>query len=317
MSKQFKLFSNIMIIIAASMWGIDGVLLTPSYFSEFHFYNIDIIVFIAHFIPFLFLNVFFFKKYKYLKVFTASDLTYFLLIAVFGGVIGTLSMVKALQLSQFSQYSIVILLQKLQPVFAIFLAALLLKEKPTKRFYLVAVIAVLSSYVLAFGLKSPALLEANNVKACLYSVLAAFSFGSCTVFGRKVLNKYDFSTSTFYRFTFTSIIMFFIILIKGETQFVGSFVSNKSMFSLAIFIAFFGLSAVFIYYCGLKGTTASTATLCELAFPLTSVIMEGILRHRVMSFIQIIAALILISAILYLNMSKADIEEIDKFETEE
>ena len=50
MSKQFKLFSNIMIIIAAAMWGIDGDLLTPSYFTAFHFYNIDIIVFIAHFI---------------------------------------------------------------------------------------------------------------------------------------------------------------------------------------------------------------------------------------------------------------------------
>ncbi|MBP9478060.1 MAG: DMT family transporter [Sebaldella sp.] len=315
MSKQFKLFSNIMIIIAASMWGIDGVLLTPSYFSTFHFYNVDIIVFIAHFIPFLVLNIFLFKKYKYLKVFTASDFTYFLLIAVFGGVIGTLSMVKALQLSQFSQYSVVILLQKLQPIFAIFLASILLKEKPTKKFYIVAVIAILSSYVLAFGLKSPSLLENNNIKACLFSLLAAFSFGSSTVFGRKVLNKYDFSTSTFYRFTFTSIIMFVIILIKGETHLIGTFVSNKSMFSLALFIAFFGLLAVFTYYYGLKGTTASTATLCELAFPLTSVILEGVLRHRVLSFVQIIAAVILISAILYLNMSKADIEEIDKFET--
>lgn len=315
MNKKFKLLSNIMIIIAASMWGVDGVLLTPSYFSVFHFYNVEFIVFVAHLIPFLCLNIFMFKKYKYLKEFTLSDFTYFILIALFGGVIGTLSMVKALQLSQFSQYSIVILLQKLQPIFAIFLAAILLKEKPSKKFYLVALIAVCSSYILAFGLKSPGLLAKDNVQACLFSVLAAFSFGSSTVFGRKVLNKYDFSTSTFYRFTFTTIIMFVIILLKGQLSLYYEFTANKNMVFLALFIAFFGLTAVFIYYSGLKGTTASVATLCELAFPLTSVVLEGILRHRVLSFVQIAAAVILISSILYLNFSKVDLEEIDKFET--
>ncbi len=312
MDKKFRFFSNILIIIAAAMWGIDGVLLTPSYFSRFHFYNVEFIVFVAHFIPFIFLSIFMFKKYKYLKEFTLSDLTYFFLIALFGGVIGTLSMVKALQLSEFSQYSVVILLQKLQPVFAILLAAILLKEKPGKKFYLLALVAVCSSYVLAFGFQSPALLEKNNVQACLYSVLAAFSYGSGTVFGRKVLNKYDFSTSTFYRFTFTALIMFVILLFKKDLSTVYTFTANKNMVFLALFIAFFGLLAVFIYYSGLKGTSASVATLCELAFPLTSVVLEGVLRHRVLSFIQIIAALVLISSILYLNFSNINSEE--KFE---
>ncbi len=312
MDNKFRFFSNFLIIIAAAMWGIDSVLLTPSYFSAFHFYNVEFIVFVAHFIPFIFLSIFMFKKYKYLKEFTLSDITYFFLIALIGGVIGTLSMVKALQLSEFSQYSVVILLQKLQPVFAILLAAILLKEKPGKKFYLLALVAVCSSYILAFGFKSPMLLEKNNVQACLYSVLAAFSFGSGTVFGRKVLNKYDFSTITFYRFTCTALILFVILLFKKELRTVYAFTANKDMVFLALFIAFFGLLAIFIYYLGLKGTSASVATLCELAFPLTSVVLEGILRHRVLSFIQIIAALVLICSILYLNFSNINPEE--KFE---
>ena len=56
MYKKFRFFSNILIIIAAAMWGIDGVLLTPSYFSVFHFYNVEFIVFVAHFIPFIFIQ---------------------------------------------------------------------------------------------------------------------------------------------------------------------------------------------------------------------------------------------------------------------
>ena len=94
MDKKFRFFSNILIIIAAAMWGIDGVLLTPSYFSVFHFYNVEFIVFVAHFIPFIFLSIFMFKKYKYLKVFTLSDITYFLLIALIWGVIGMHYMLK-------------------------------------------------------------------------------------------------------------------------------------------------------------------------------------------------------------------------------
>ena len=312
MNKKAKVFSSILIIIAAAMWGIDGVLLTPSYFSEFHFYHVDFIVFIAHFIPFIFLSIFFFKQFKYLKVFSLSDTVYFLLIATFGGVIGTLSMVKALQLSEFSKYSVVILLQKLQPVFAIFLAAILLKEKPSKKFYLVAVVAIISSYFLAFGIQKPTLLEKNNIKACIFSLIAAFSFGSSTVFGRKVLHKYDFITSTFYRFGFTTLILFFILLINKKIFLFKEFFANRSMTHLALFIAFFGLLAIFIYYLGLKNVPASIATLCELAFPLTSVILEAVLRHRVLSPIQFIAAFILISSILYLNTSKSDINTVNE-----
>lgn len=37
MDKKFRFFSNILIIIAAAMWGIDGVLLTPVIFFGISF----------------------------------------------------------------------------------------------------------------------------------------------------------------------------------------------------------------------------------------------------------------------------------------
>ena len=49
-----------------------------------------------------------------------------LLVALTGGLLGTFSIVKALFLVEFKQLSVVVLLQKLQPVFAIVLAALVL-----------------------------------------------------------------------------------------------------------------------------------------------------------------------------------------------
>jgi drug/metabolite transporter (DMT)-like permease len=44
----------------------------------------------------------------------------------------------------------IIILQKLQPIFALLLAAIILKEKQSKRFYFWAIISLLSAYFIAF-----------------------------------------------------------------------------------------------------------------------------------------------------------------------
>ena len=309
MKKQTPLLGSIFIIIAAMMWGIDGILLTPSYFTKFKFFDVNFIVFIAHAIPTIILSIFFSKQYKYLKTFTKSDYLFFILIALFGGTIGTLSIVKALELSNYTPYSIVILIQKTQPIFAILLAIFLLKEKPSKNFYVVAVIALIAIYFLTFEFKSPVLLKQNNLLAVLYSLLAAFSFGSSTVFGKKVVYKFSFLTSTFYRFFFTTIItMLFIIFSETTRNTITQYTQNKNLMGLSLFIAIFGLLAILIYYNGLKYVKATIATFCELAFPITSVVTEAIIYKRFLSPIQLVAAIVLIAVILYLNLGNVKIK---------
>lgn len=309
MKKQTPLLGSIFIIIAAMMWGIDGILLTPSYFIKFKFFDVNFIVFIAHAIPTVILSIFFSKQYKYLKTFTKSDYLFFILIALFGGTIGTLSIVKALELSNYTPYSIVILIQKTQPIFAILLAIFLLKEKPSKNFYVVAVIALIAIYFLTFEFKSPVLLKQNNLLAVLYSLLAAFSFGSSTVFGKKVVYKFSFLTSTFYRFFFTTIItMLFVIFSETTRNTITQYTQNRNLMGLSLFIAIFGLLAILIYYNGLKYVKATIATFCELAFPITSVVTEAIIYKRFLSPIQLVAAIVLVAVILYLNLGNVKIK---------
>jgi drug/metabolite transporter (DMT)-like permease len=50
-----------------------------------------------------------------------------------------------------TSFSTVIILQKLQPVFALSLAAIFLKERLSLRFYIFAAIAVFSGYMIAYG----------------------------------------------------------------------------------------------------------------------------------------------------------------------
>lgn len=308
MNRKTVFLRGILIIIAAIMWGIDGTLLTPSYFSKFHFYDVKFIVFISHAIPTLILSILFTKEYKHLKSFRKSDYIYFILISLFGGAIGTLSIVKALQLSEFNPFSIVILVQKTQPIFAILLAYFLLKERPAKNFYLLAFISLICIYFLTFELKSPVLLPKNNLLAVIYSLIAAFSFGSSTVFGKKITSRFSNLTSTFYRFFFTTIITsIFLIFSKNSIDSFNIFIKNKELFNFSTFIALYGLIAIILYYKGLKHVSASVSTFCELAFPITSVIIEALFLKKFLSPIQTISAIILIIIILYLNLGKIKI----------
>lgn len=298
----------ILIVIAATMWGIDGILLTPRYFS-YGFFDVKFIVFASHLVPTIILSILFFGEYKKIKYFEKNDFIYYGLIALFGGTIGTLSIVKALQLSNFS-LSLVTVIQKMQPIFAVILAYFLLNEKPKKRFYIIFVITLISLYFLIFGLNNPTLLPKNNLSAAFYSLLAAVSFGSSTVFGKKIVNKFSFVTTTFYRFLFTTIIsgILLVIFSKSSIESARIYFSNSNIYTLTIIIAVYSLSAILLYYKGMITTKATYATICELAYPLSSVIVEAIVFKRILSSVQLLFAAILVISIFYLNLGKNDSE---------
>jgi len=279
------------------MWGFDGVVLTPRLYNL----NVAYVVFILHLIPFAIMNTFLFKEYRHLKTFSKEDYFIFFLIALFGGAIGTLSIVKALFLVNFQQLTVVVLLQKLQPVFAITLAAIVLKEKLKGRFILWAGIAIVASYFLVFGLKLPDFnTSRNTIYAALFALLAAFSFGTSTVLSKKILNKYPFQASTFFRYGITTIIMLVIVFVTGSfNQFTTTTNENWLFFLIIGFTT--GSGAIFLYYFGLIRIRAIIATICELFFPVSAIIFDYIFNHKTLNTVQWIAAVVMIFAIIKLN----------------
>lgn len=291
----------IAISISAILWGLDGVILTPQ------LYNLEVsfVVFILHAIPFLLMNIIFFKEYGYLKQFTKIDFTTLFLISLFGGAIGTIAIVKALFLVNFQQLTVVVLLQKLQPIFAISLAAILLKEKLHKNFIVWAVIAMIAGYFMTFGWRLPDFKTGSNtIYASLLAVLAAFSFGSSTVFSKKILHKYNYKTATFYRYGMTTIIMLVVVLISGSfDQFALSTSQNWIYFIIIAFTT--GSGAIVLYYYGLNKVTAIVATICELFFPISAIILDYFVHDTRLSPIQWISAAIMILSIVRLNANIA------------
>ncbi|MBT4800802.1 MAG: DMT family transporter, partial [Lentimicrobiaceae bacterium] len=251
---------TIAISISAILWGFDGVVLTPRLYNL----NVGWVVFVLHVIPFLIMNLFLFREYANLRTFVKQDYILFALVGIFGGALGTISIVKALFLVNFHQLSVVVLLQKLQPIFAIILAAILLKEKIKKNFIIWASIAIIASYFLTFGFSLPFdSLNDNTFMAAMFAILAAFSFGSSTVFSKKILLQHNFITATFFRYGFTSLIMLVYVIITGSlSQF--ELTTDINWLYFLIIGTTTGSGAIFIYYYGLRRVKAILATISEL-----------------------------------------------------
>jgi drug/metabolite transporter (DMT)-like permease len=300
-SRRAAILGAIAICISAALWGFDGVVLTPN------LYNLDVgyVVFMLHLIPFVIMNIFLFREYKHVKQFTRGDFIILLLVALFGGAVGTLSIVKALFLVEFQKLSIVVLLQKTQPIFAIALAAIILRERPRKGFFGWAALAIFAGYFLTFGFKLPDL-ETNiqTVHASLFALLAAASFGSATVFGKKILIRYSFHTATFYRYGLTALLLLVFVLITGRfDQLAVTTPGNWLIFFIIAFST--GSGAIFLYYYGLRKVRAMVATICELCFPLTAIVLDYLINDQQLSVVQWVSAAILLYSIVMLNIRHA------------
>ncbi len=303
--KRATIIGAISIAIAATLWGMDGIVLTPG------LYNLDakFVVFILHALPFLLMSIFLYKRIKKLKYLNRGELISLFLVALFGGALGTIFIVEALFLVNFKSLSVVVLLQKLQPVFAIILAALILKEKPHKYFLFWASVALIAGYFLTFGWQLPHIeKEHQTILAALLAILAAFSFGSSTVFSKKILHKLDFVTATYFRYGFTAVIMFFIVLGTGHlTDFKQ--VTPKNWLFIFIIILTSGLGAIFLYYYGLKKVKAILSTIMELFFPITAILLDYFVNGHVLSPVQWISAIVLIAVIIKINWDNAHSSE--------
>jgi len=282
------------VILAASLWAVDGIVLRPILYNL----PVTLVVFVESVIVALLLTPIMAKHFGKLKDLTHRDWLAFLGVALFGGAIGTMAITKALFYVNYVNLSIVILIQKLQPVFALVLAGILLKEKLTKKFFFWAGFAIIGAYFMTFGLHLPELKAGDKtVLAAIFALIAAISFSSSTVLSKRALRNVGFELGTYLRFTFSTIIMLIIVLASGTITKISEISSNQLFIFLLIAFTTGG-TAIFLYYYGLKKITASVAAICELAFPLTAVVLEYFLRGNIMGPVQWAGAFLLLFSIL-------------------
>jgi drug/metabolite transporter (DMT)-like permease len=290
----------VFIVFAAVIWAVDGIILRPILYSL----SVPMVVLIESTIAFVLLTPFLYHHYTELAKLKQRDWLAFFLVALFGGAIGTMAITKALFYVNYINLSIVVLIQKLQPVFAIALAALLLKEKLNKSYFFWGGVAIVSSYFMTFGISIPSLANNENViAAALFALLSAFSFGASTVFSKRGLRNIRFETATYLRLLLTAVLLLPVTLVlEGGIPLKTIEGHQWGVFFVIAFVT--GIISTFAYYFGLKKVKASVATIAELTFPMAAILLEFIIRDNLLSAVQWLAAVLLLFAIYKVSNTK-------------
>lgn len=294
------------IMLAALLWSLDGTFIRP----KFYVLPAGLVVFLEHALGFVVLSPFLFLGWSRIKLLERKDWLAIGWVCFFGGALGTIMITKAFfaALDGEVTFATVVLLQKLQPVFALVMARLILGERLKKSFYAWALLAIVAAYFLAFG--KTGLGEINLLhSAAFYAAVAAFAFGSSTVFGKRIVNHLDFKSTAALRFLITGCLVLIYSLLTGDLFKIGA-VTGLHWRYLILIVFTSGAAAMFIYYYGLKRVTASASTILELFWPLSAVILDYFINHNILSPLQIVASLFLLLAFLKI----VALETLPKFE---
>lgn len=291
--KKILNFGPLFIIIAALLWSFDVLLRTSLYSLP-----PAVIVFYEHLVGIVIL---FFVSFNSLKrdlpQMNKKEWVAITVVALFSGALGTIFYTTALQYVQYGQYSVVVLLQQLQPIWAIAMAALLLREKITGKFLGYAVLALVSAYFITFKDLQPNLATgAGTAMAGLFGLLAGVVWGSSTAISKLVLNKVSFLSATALRFFLAPIFALMFVVGNGQTDALRNLTSGQVQALLLITLST-GMVALLFYYYGLKRTPARVTTLCELVWPASIILLDYFYRGMAMSATQILGVIVLLFVI--------------------
>ncbi len=299
---KLQKYGTYLIFLAAMLWATDA----PFRLHLTQDLPSSLIVLIEHFIDVLFIIPLAPLILRDAKKLTGRGWLAVLAIAVGGSALASFAFTQAFT---YVNPSIAILLQKLQPLIAITLAASLLKEQFNKNFWLWAVVALFGAYLISFSGLAPRLFIGElfnpNVIGIGLALVAALFWGASTVFGKYALREVGFQAMTGLRFGLAFIFLAIWNAGAGTLSRITS-ITPKDWLFLGIIAVTSGVVSLFIYYKGLQSTKASVATLAELGFPLAAVVVNYFFINAKLAPVQLLGMGILLFAIFRLNRVNAE-----------
>lgn len=234
-----------------------------------------------------------------LRRLSTGDWTAVALIGVGASAVATVMFTAAFR---FGDPTTVLLLQKLQPVIAVAAAMVLLGERLLPRFGFYFTAAVAGGWLIAFA--DPLAVSVASARAALLAVGAASLWGLGTVLGRRLAVVVAAPTLAALRFTVGLPASALLVL-----MFVGSGgyrVPAGDIPSLVGLALVPGLLALWLYYRGLRTTTASVATLAELAFPLSAIVVNRLAFGDTLTVTQWIGVVVLMVTLVIMSLQRGD-----------
>lgn len=282
------------IMIACFTWALDTLIRYPLLGAG---YSTLQIVLIEHLTLVLFVSPMLWHYRHVYRHMSISGFSSLFFIGGIGSAIGTLAFTEAFH---YLNPTVVILLQKLQPIVAILLAYWVLKERIEGRFLQWAAVILLGSFVMMW----PDLRALSNAqwhyssdtlslfKGYGYTLIAVMAWGAATVCG-KYLSHQNIPANAIMsgRFFAGLLVLLPMALAQSDSLFIMTPMDLSLVVIMALLSGFIGM---WFYYQGLKTIHAQLATLAELSFPVFAAVINWVFLDMGLTGYQIIGGMMLI-----------------------
>jgi drug/metabolite transporter (DMT)-like permease len=295
----------LLVILACVLWGIDTLIRYPLVNSGIHPTHI---VFYEHSLLTLMFSWCLIPKIPDIGELRVADIFSFFIIGGVGSAIATVCFTESFQ---YLNPSLVILLQKFQPVVAIILASLVLKEEIQKPFILWAGICMIGGLMLSspdiqkfYGLmiNNMSLVTSDGaIRGYVLVGISVLGWGAATVFGKR-LTLQGFETKTILGGRFLVGLLTLIPFITWNQYLL---IQDTNLITrLVIMVLISGGLAMWFYYQGMQRLSAKTTAIAEMFFPFFAVVVNWIFLDKQLSYVQLAGGVVLIVGSLVIQLKK-------------
>ena len=166
-----------------------------------------------------------------------------------------------------NDYVTPVVLQKVQPLVAVVCATIFLGERPRGGFALYLVPGLVGTWLM--GVAHPLHPTVSGLRPTLYALAAAGLWALGTVLGRYLARDLRFEHVATLRFAFGLVASAIALLVLGTPAFASW--HDSGYIALLAFVT--GFVALGLYYYGLRSTPAVLATIAELAYPVSAILV--------------------------------------------
>jgi drug/metabolite transporter, DME family len=295
------LLPPVLVAVAAMLWGTDALWRTELLKAL----SAPALVFWEHVLLVLVTGWLLWRDRRDLRMLRPPDWLAVVLVGMGASALATVLFSQAFRLAS---PTTVLLLQKTQPLVALSLAAALLHEPLPGRFWPLLPVALLGAYLISFGDTGPiASLAAvgDRPLGAAMALGAAALWGAGTVLGRRLLARLSFPTLTALRFAVALPALAVAAALGGWS--VPGADQLPPLLAVALIA---GLIALLLYYRGLRETPAAVATLCELSFPVTAILLNTVFLQAAVTPNQLIGIALLWGALGLMRHRPVPAEEV-------
>jgi drug/metabolite transporter (DMT)-like permease len=287
--------SPLLIIAACFLWAVDLLVRYPITLKM----SFVSLVFVESLIGLLFMAPFLIKNVSELKKLGKSE---WFMVAFIGGIGMTVAGYLQTVCIQKATPGLFSFFQIFQPLFVIYMAHLILKDKVDNMYIYWGIWVVLSA-ILMFSVDLELMLNSEIIVLDIMIALSTmFIWGMCTILSKKFLRSNSPFILVGLRWFFSFIFSMIMLVSSGEKIPV-DFILEAGVLVRFVFIALIaGVFSMYLYYSGLKHISAGKVSFIEISYSAFGMIFSAIYTFESLTFFQILGATSFFAFIAFLLM---------------